>query len=401
MGRFRAGSLVAIFSLMVMLVFGQEAPKQDAPKTLDSEQSKIFESFKDSAVDVQTTLVLETGESLNFAGSGTFIDKEGTVLTAAHVVKLENDQLPQFFGPPVKIVSYDFWVVMRSKNRTYHAEIIGTNIANDSALLKVMDIAVNDFVPAKIGRSDSLKIGEKVYAIGNTFGTFSNSLTSGHISGLHRHLGTEYLEDFIQSDTSINPGNSGGALINEKGELVGINTRGNRMGGSLALSVPINFINLDQLRKGDVALPWFGAEALIDNFPRAGGPDASMVEDLSFLNKLTGLRSTEQLKMLAKISYKDHWAIVGLVEEIKRGDKVSPAKRCGIKRGDLIVSVNGKPVQDGMEVRKAVVEIGAAKEFEIEYLRIDKDGVVSKMSCRIMLEKKPANGPQNQGGHRH
>ncbi len=379
-------AIAAVFSMT--FVCAQEA-KQDPKGCADCQQAKIFEAFKDSAVDVQTTLALETGEHAVFAGSGTFIDKDGTVLTAAHVVKVENDQLPGFFGPPIKIVSYDFWVTVKSKNRTYHAELIGVNTANDSALLKTQDIAAADFVAAKLGNSDELKVGDKVYAMGNTFGVFSNSLTSGHVVGLHRHIGADYLEDFIQMDASIQPGNSGGALINEKGELVAINTRGARSGGNLALSVPINFINLDQLKKGQTSLPWFGAEALIDNFPRAGGQDASMVEDLAFLNKLTGLRSTEQLKTLARISYKDHWAIVGMVDEIQRGDKFSPAKRCGIKRGDLIIKVNGKEIKDGMEVRKSLVEIGTGKELEIGFLRVDKDGVVNQMSCKITLEKKP------------
>lgn len=405
MKTFRMWSLSAIAALMAINGYCQDGPavqKIGNQKVPDPDGVRIFEQYKDCVVDVKVTVTLETGEVLNFGGSGALIDKDGTVLTAAHVVKEENDQVRVgFFGQTVKIASYDYWVEFKNKNRSYHAELLGANVFNDSALLKMNDFDPDGYSVAKLGNPDNLKIGERVYALGSPFG-MSLSITSGMISQLHRYVGATYLEDFIQSDTSINPGNSGGPLINSQGEVIGINVRGARMGGPLMLAVPLTMVDFDQLKKGNVELPWFGLEAMIENFPRTGTEQNTMIEDLAILNKLTGIRNIDHLSLIAKLTYRDRWALVTVIDEMKSPDgKAAPAKRAGMRRGDLVTKINGKPVKNGMEIRRAVVANPLDKELEIEYIRIDKLGVPQTLTAKFKAEKKPMMpATPEHAGHR-
>ena len=139
------------------------------------------------------------------AGSGVIIDAEqGYLLTNHHVV--EN-------AAEITITTVD--------NRSMPATVVGTDKASDLAVLKVDDGELSQIA---LGESDDLKVGDYVVAIGNPFG-FANTVTAGIVSGLGRHgLNPDAYEDFIQTDASINPGNSGGALVNLRGELVGINS---------------------------------------------------------------------------------------------------------------------------------------------------------------------------------
>jgi serine protease Do len=370
-------------------------------KVADPEGVKIFEQYKDCVVDVKVSVTLETGETIQFGGSGALIDKDGTILTAAHVVKKENDMIQRDpFSPSEKIVSYDYWVMFKNKNRMYHAELLGANPYNDSALLKAQDFDASEYSVAKLGSSEKLKIGERVYAIGSPFG-ISLTLTAGTVGQLHRYLGATYLEDFIQSDTSINPGNSGGPLINSQGEVIGINTRGGRAMGNIMFAVPMTMIDLAQLKKGSTELPWFGLEALIENFARTGTEQNAMIEDLAVLNKLTGMRNIEHLSLLAKLTYHDRWAVVTQVDERKSpAGEQSPAKRAGLRKGDLVTKINGHAIRNGMEIRQTVVATPLGKELEIEFIRIDKLGVPQTQTAKLKLEKKPAAAPQDHDGHR-
>jgi serine protease Do len=404
----RAIGILAVFVLMASVVIAQEttplppenpAQRVGAQKVADLDGVKIYEYYKNCAVDVKVAITLETGEILEAGGSGSFWDKEGHVLTCAHVVRVPNDQIPFLFGPPAKIISYEYSVSIAATNRAWKAEIVGWNHDDDSALLKAQDIDPKDFNVAKLGNADSLKVGERVYALGSPFG-LSDSYTTGTVSALHRYLGSNYLEDYIQSDVSVNFGNSGGPMINAQGEVVGINARMAVMGGNMTFAVPLNLMNIEQLKKGEVRLPWFGAEALINNFRRYSTEQDAMIEDLSQLNKLTGIRDIDHLSLLAKLSYKDRWAIVTLVDETKSADgKLSPAKRAGFKKGDLITKVNGKVVAGGMDIRRIIVGMPLDKEFEVEYIRIDKSGVPQTVTAKLKLEKKPP--PKMNGGHNH
>ncbi len=398
-----------VFALLASLGAGawsQEPPPEQNPQPKIGAQQvndlngiKIHEYYKDCVVDVKVAMTLETGEVLEAGGSGFFLDKEGRVVTAAHVVRVENDMLQAMFAPPLKIVSYDYSVSLASKNRAWKAEIVGWNHHNDSALLKTLDIDPVDFSVAKLGNSDNLKVGERVYALGSPHG-HSDSYTSGTVSGLNRRLGASYLEDYIQSDVSVNFGNSGGPMINSQGEVIGINVRMAVRGGTMTFAVPLALMDMEQLKKGEVELPWFGVEALVDNFRRYGTEQNAMIEDLAQLNKLTGIRGIETLALLAKLTYKDRWAIVMTMDESKAPDgKQSPAKRAGLKKGDIITKVNGKAVKGGMEIRQIIVGLPRDKELEIEYLRIDRLGVPQTATVKLKLENKPPPKANGHNGH--
>ena len=374
-----------------------------AQKVPDPDGVKIYEQYKDCIVDVQVTVTIEDGQVFSFGGSGALYHEDGTILTAAHVVKEENDQVRAgFFGERIlKIVSYEYWVEFKNKNRKYKAELLGANIYNDTAFLKMQDFDPAGYAVAKLGNSDSVRVGERVYALGSPFG-LSLSLTSGTVSALHRYINglDAYLQDYIQSDTSINLGNSGGPMINSQGEVIGINVRAAQAGGDLMLAVPINMVEVEQLKKGSAEIPWFGLEALVENFRRAGTEQMPMIEDLTALNKLTGIRDIDHLKTLAKLTYKDRWAVVHLIDETKSPDgKHSPAKRAGLKKGDIITKINGKPISGGMEIRRMVVGNPLDKEMEVEYIRIDKSGVPQTAIVKLKPEKKPL--PKMDSGHNH
>ena len=137
-------------------------------------------------------------------GSGVIVGKEGYIITNNHVVQ-ESDEI----------------MVKLSDKRQFKGKVIGADPRTDLAVVK---INAHNLPVLSLGDSDKLKVGEKVIAIGNPFG-LNQTVTSGIISAIGRaDVGIADYEDFIQTDAAINPGNSGGALVNVKGELVGINT---------------------------------------------------------------------------------------------------------------------------------------------------------------------------------
>ncbi|MBN2547022.1 MAG: trypsin-like peptidase domain-containing protein [Spirochaetes bacterium] len=186
-------------------------------------------------------------------GSGAIIDKRGFVITNYHVI-----------GNADKLT-----VSLSKEEGFYDADIIGIDPENDLAVIKIKNFN-KDFNIIPLGDSNNLKVGQKVYAIGNPFG-LDRTLTTGIISGLGRPIKTEsgsVIEGAIQTDASINPGNSGGPLINSSGRMIGINTMIiSPSGGSVGLgfAIPINTVKdvLDELIKyGYVKRGWFDASFL-------------------------------------------------------------------------------------------------------------------------------------------
>ncbi|MFQ3573314.1 MAG: Do family serine endopeptidase, partial [Thermodesulfovibrionales bacterium] len=177
-------------------------------------------------------------------GSGVIVDKDGYILTNYHVIK-----------------GADEITVKLSDKREFKGKIIGSDPKTDIAVIKIQA----ERLPAiKWGDSDKLKVGEMVLAIGNPFG-LNQTVTSGIISATGRaNVGIADYEDFIQTDAAINPGNSGGALVNIKGELVGINTAifstsGGYMG--IGFAIPSNMVKVvmdNLIKKGKVIRGWLG-----------------------------------------------------------------------------------------------------------------------------------------------
>jgi len=259
-------------------------------------------------------------------GSGVIIDaKKGYVVTNHHVI---ND-------------ADDIQVTLKD-GRTFKAEKIGEDPESDVALLK---IDADNLTQIEIADSDALRVGDYTVAIGNPFG-LGQTVTSGIVSALSRGgLGIEGFEDFIQTDAAINSGNSGGALVNLKGQLIGINTailgpNGGNIG--IGFAIPANmmknlvsqFIEFGEARRG--ALGVSGRDLNAD------------------IAKAMNVKTNKG----------------GFVQEVVPD---SAADKAGLKSGDVITHFNGKRIESFMELQAKIATIGVGKEVKLGILRDDKE----------------------------
>lgn len=277
-------------------------------------------------------------------GSGFIIDKDGYILTNNHVVEKAQS---------IK--------VKLSDGKEYDAQIKGRDPKTDIALIKIN--AKNNLPVATFGNSDQLEVGDWVMAIGNPFG-LETTVTAGIISAKGRVIGAGPYDDFIQTDASINPGNSGGPLFNLKGEVVGINTAIVSGGQGIGFAIPINVAKnmLAQLKtKGKVDRGWLGV----------------VIQKVTpEIAKGFGLKESEG-------------ALVGDVMEN------SPAEKADLKRGDIIISFDGKKIKDMDTLPKIVGSTEIGKKVKIVIIRdgktIEKDIVVGELKDEAMqISKKTA-----------
>ena len=270
------------------------------------------------------------------AGSGVIVDaKNGYVMTNHHVVKDAREI-----------------VVTLKDNRRLPAKLVGTDAGTDIALLKVQP---GSLAEVKFGDSDSLQVGDFVIAIGNPFG-IGQTATSGIVSALGRSgLSVEGYEHFIQTDASINPGNSGGALVNLKGELVGINSA---IIGPSGGNVGIGF-----------AVPSAMARAVMEQLIRFG----------------------EVKRGRLGISMEDVVGAEGArIAEVQAS---SPAAQAGLKAGDVVTGLNGRPVRGAAELR---ARLGVVPVGETVELRVQRGKEAHALKARIgEVEKGPVAGGQS------
>lgn len=260
-------ALVVTFSQKALQRVGTEVqPTAIAdPSTTSSEQNNI-DIYK--AVSPGVVNITSQGYRQGFwgiypssdSGSGSIIDKEGHILTNYHVI--QNTATSN--GPAAKLE-------VQIGQEKFPASIVGTDRDNDLAVIKV-DAPASKLTIIKLGTSESLEVGQKVLAIGNPFG-LQRTMTTGIISGLERPLYDQVarrtIEGAIQTDASINPGNSGGPLLNDRGEMIGINTailspQGQGYVG-IGFAVPVNLakkIVPDLIARGYVPRPWLGASLM-------------------------------------------------------------------------------------------------------------------------------------------
>jgi Do/DeqQ family serine protease len=271
---------------------------------------------------VNIAVMGKTSSEPEVAGSGVIVDaKAGYVLTNHHV-----------------IAHADRIVVTLKDNRKLDATLVGSDPDTDIALLK---IAARNLTALPLGDADRLEVGDYVLAIGNPFG-LGQAVTSGIVSALGRTgLGLESYENFIQTDASINPGNSGGALINLRGELVGINTAIFTPGGGnvgVGFAVPINMA--ESVMK-----------QLVANGEVHRGRLGVQVKDL-----------TPELAESMGVGAQQG-AIVDFV------DVLSPAQRAGIALGDVILAVDGEPVHSAADLRNRVGLTQVGHKIQLTLLR--------------------------------
>jgi serine protease Do len=257
-------------------------------------------------------------------GSGVLVSPDGYIITNNHVVEKADE---------IKVKLYD--------QQTYTGKIIGTDPKTDIAIIK---ISAKDLPAINWGNSDTLQVGEFVLAFGNPY-SLGHTVTMGIISALGRaNVGIADYEDFIQTDAAINPGNSGGPLVNIKGELIGINTAiFSRTGGyqGIGFAVPSNMARsvMTQLIKGGkVTRGWLGIT--IQNFT------PELAREFG-LKKITGALITDIFEK-------------------------SPAEKAGLKRGDVILQLNGKKIKNVESLRNMVAQSKVASKIKLTVLRNKK-----------------------------
>jgi len=274
------------------------------------------------------------------AGSGVIVDAaRGYVITNHHVIR-NAEQV----------------IVTLKDRRQYPAKLVGTDPGTDIAVLRVEAAGLTAI---RIGDSDSLQVGDYVIAIGNPFG-IGQTVTSGIVSALGRSgLSPEGYEDFIQTDASINPGNSGGALVNLKGELVGINSAivapaGGNVG--IGFAVPSNMARavLEQIaRFGEV---------------RRGRLGVDMADLTPAIAKKLGVAARQGV----------------LVTAVQAG---SPAEAAGLRERDVVVALNGRPVRAAAELRARLGLTPVGEEVE---LRVVRGSETRELRARIAAPHDPA-----------
>lgn len=261
-------------------------------------------------------------------GSGVIVDPSGLIITNNHVVNKADD---------IRVVLSD--------KREFKAKLIGTDSKTDIAVIKIEATGLS---PIAWADSDQLEVGEFVLAVGSPFG-LTQTVTMGIVSAVGRaSMGIAEYEDFIQTDAAINPGNSGGALVNVRGELVGINTAiFSQSGGNMGIgfAVPSNLARsiMDQLvRTGKVVRGWLGVS----------------IQDLS-------------PELAAQFGFTETKGV--LVSDVMDD---SPAKKAGFERADVIVEFDGKPMDSPTHLRNAVAQTPLGKKVSIKLIRDKKPKVL-------------------------
>ncbi|MDR2473010.1 MAG: Do family serine endopeptidase [Tannerella sp.] len=287
------------------------------------------------------------------SGSGVIISTDGYIITNNHVID-----------------GADSIAVTLNDKRTFNAKVIGSDPRTDIALIKV---DATDLQPVTFGDSETLKVGEWVLAVGNPF-DLTSTVTAGIVSAKGRSImtgesDTDKIMSFIQTDAAVNPGNSGGALVNTKGELVGINTAITSQTGTFigySFAVPVNM-----------------AAKVVSDIKQYGSVQRGMlgvnIGDPEFI------KNTPQIKAYdPKIKQLEGAYITDFAER-------SAAKEAGLEKGDIIIGVNGKKVtspsnlqeiistfKPGDKVRVKVDRYGTEKEFTVELRNVQGNTEIMK-----------------------
>ncbi|MBV9611578.1 MAG: Do family serine endopeptidase [Acidobacteriaceae bacterium] len=285
-------------------------------------------------------------------GSGILVSSNGYILTNNHVVEKANS------------LKVDL-----SDGRTFNGKVIGTDPQTDVALVK---INANDLPTLPFANSDGARVGDLCFAIGNPFGQ-DHTVTMGIVSAKGRVLAREtYLQNFIQTDASINPGNSGGALINARGELIGMNTMiltgGSSFGGEggnvgIGFAVPSNMAKqvMDQIMKnGKVSRGYMGVTL------------GALTPDLAQAFGVKG----------------NHGAVVG---DVTAG---APGEKAGLKSGDVITAIDGKTVEGPDDLTMNVISHAPGSSVTLDVIRNGQP-----MKVTVTLGTRPGGVDWAQNNH--
>ncbi|MCX7179204.1 MAG: Do family serine endopeptidase [Proteobacteria bacterium] len=276
-------------------------------------------------------------------GSGVIVSADGYILTNNHVVEAADE---------IEVATQD--------GRKFKARAVGADPDSDLAVLRV-DTSNGARLPAvTFAPAESLRVGDVVLAIGNPFGV-GQTVTHGIVSALGRsHLGINTFENFIQTDAAINPGNSGGALVDSNGHLAGINTAiysqsGGSMGIGFAIPVSLAKSVMEQIiRSGTVTRGWVGVEV------------QEITDELAESFKLPNTQGA-------------------LIAGVMRG---SPADRAGIRPGDILLSVAGKPIGDAHGMIELISAQTPGQQIQLKIRRAGRE-----IDLTVAIAKRPKPNP--------
>jgi S1-C subfamily serine protease len=268
-------------------------------------------------------------------GSGFIIDNEGYVLTNNHVIAEAREI-----------------TVTLSDGRVFQGQLAGTSRSTDVAVIKIEG---ENLTPAMLGDSDKLRVGQRVFAIGNPFGLVGGpTVTSGVISALNRTINSEQgaFEGLVQTDAAINPGNSGGPLIDIEGKVVAINTAIIPFAQGIGFAVPINAAKActNDILLGIVRKPWLG---------------------------ITGFTITKDVAAQYRLPVESGVLVAGVESD-------SPSSKAGMKKDDIILGMDGQKISSIEDLRNMLKEKQPGEEVELTVLRDSKQS-----QLRVILERMP------------
>lgn len=331
---------VALFIIFGGLNFSLAADKNDIVHSLQESLISASQKVAPAVVNIRT---IQLTEDFFFnivpregQGSGIIFDEKGYILTNEHVIHQARQ---------IRVVLPD--------GREFKGRLIGSDSRIDLAVVK---IDAKNLPVAKLGDSDTLRPGEFCIAIGNPFG-LQNTVTFGVISATGRNIRAgagKIMENLIQTDAPINPGNSGGPLINFKGEVIGINTAIIPYAQGIGFAIPINTAKeiIDELIKyGKVIRPWLGIYYLPIN---------------------------PQIVTRFNLPVKSGIYIVKVIP-------AGPADRAGVKKGDIVIQINGKKIKTAKDLKEVMTD---KKVGETLILRVVRKG--RHLVIKVKLGEMPA-----------
>lgn len=318
----------------------QTAQVPDGNTVVSSDEADIAgvaQRVSKSVVSIVTVKANGAYRAVQSAGTGIIISQDGYILTNKHVVNGVSR----------------FEVVTSDGTKFNEVSVVGSDPLNDIAFLKLK--GAKDLAAATLGNSGTVRVGQKVIAIGNSLGQYQNTVTSGIISGKGRPVeastdasseDTESLTDLLQTDAAINPGNSGGPLLNMSGQVIGINTAIVSDAQSMGFAIPIN-----------------AAKGLV----------RSILTDGKLKKSYIGVRYiaiTPEVKAKYKLAV-NSGAYISTIGSLVI-DPGGPADKAGLKAGDIITKIDGKAVGEQGGLGSIVAEYLPGETVTVTFLRNDQ-----------------------------
>jgi serine protease Do len=349
---FIAGFIGSITAMAVLQVRNPFATNTKPQKEIIIQEGQVIADIAEEVGPSVVSIAVEssngiqslvTGEVQQSAGTGLILTKDGIVVTNRHVIPTNGGKI----------------TVVTSDGTSYNdVSVIDRDPLNDVAFLQIK--GARDLTPAVLGDSSEVRVGDRVVAIGNALGKFSNTVTSGIISGTSRPIiatsadGLDSLDNLLQTDASINPGNSGGPLVNIDGDVIGINTAIADQAENIGFSIPINdikplFTSIQE--EGRIIRPYLGVRFVPVT------PDVAEEFDLS---EETGalVVSTEGEAVLSG----------------------SPAEKAGIREGDIILAIEDDDITETTSLTTLISDYKVGDTVEIT---VNRDGKTIKKSATL------------------